>query len=73
MFQTSDHDLNSSFSSSSFFVDLSGKMFVFPKETNTAHVRLTPSREDFNKISICHRYTWWKRAGRAGSVPVPCV
>lgn len=61
IFQMSEPDLNSSFISSSFSVDLSGKMFVFPKETNTAHVRLTPSREDYSKITICHRYTWWKR------------
>lgn len=35
-------------------------MFVFPKETNTAYVKLTPSREDFGKVTVCHRYTWWK-------------
>ncbi|XP_003966210.3 serum amyloid P-component-like [Takifugu rubripes] len=35
--------------------DLSGKMFTFPQETNTAHVKLTPSREDFSTVTVCHR------------------
>ncbi|XP_070822894.1 C-reactive protein-like [Chaetodon trifascialis] len=35
--------------------DLSGKMFTFPQETNTAHVRLTASSQDFGAVTACHR------------------
>ncbi|XP_073480051.1 uncharacterized protein [Aquarana catesbeiana] len=36
--------------------DLEGKMFVFPKETNTAHVTLRPTiTEPLQKVSICLR------------------
>lgn len=35
--------------------DLSGKMFVFPQQTKTAHVRLTPSKTSFSSITVCHR------------------
>ncbi|XP_044063284.1 C-reactive protein-like [Siniperca chuatsi] len=35
--------------------DLSGKMFTFPLQTNTAHVRLETSREDFSTVTVCHR------------------
>ncbi|XP_073342266.1 serum amyloid P-component-like [Pagrus major] len=35
--------------------DLSGKMFTFPQETNTAHVRLTSSGQDYAALTVCHR------------------
>ncbi|XP_041798721.1 C-reactive protein-like [Chelmon rostratus] len=35
--------------------DLSGKMFTFPEETNTANVRLTTSRQDFSAATVCLR------------------
>ncbi|XP_036930110.1 C-reactive protein-like isoform X2 [Acanthopagrus latus] len=35
--------------------DLSGKMFTFPQETNTAHVRLTASRQDLRAVTVCFR------------------
>ncbi|XP_041797603.1 C-reactive protein-like [Chelmon rostratus] len=35
--------------------DLSGRMFTFPQETNTAHVRLTASSQDFRAVTACHR------------------
>ncbi|XP_041738076.1 C-reactive protein [Coregonus clupeaformis] len=36
--------------------DLSGKMFTFPKETNTAQVSLMTSRETFTAITVCLRF-----------------
>ncbi|KAM3871273.1 C-reactive protein-like [Diretmus argenteus] len=36
--------------------DLSGKMFTFPQETNTAHVRLNTSMEDFSAVTVCLRF-----------------
>ncbi|XP_073342294.1 C-reactive protein-like [Pagrus major] len=35
--------------------DLYGKMFTFPQETNTAHVRLIPSRQELKAVTICLR------------------
>ncbi|XP_034072445.1 C-reactive protein-like isoform X2 [Gymnodraco acuticeps] len=35
--------------------DLSGKMFTFPQETNTAYVKLTPKIVDFGAITVCLR------------------
>ncbi|XP_028985204.1 serum amyloid P-component-like isoform X1 [Betta splendens] len=35
--------------------DLSGKMFIFPQQTNKAHVRLTASKQDFSSVTVCHR------------------
>ncbi|XP_076593302.1 C-reactive protein-like [Chaetodon auriga] len=35
--------------------DLSGKMFTFPEETNTANVRLTASKQDFSAVTVCLR------------------
>ncbi|KAM9309823.1 C-reactive protein-like [Pholidichthys leucotaenia] len=35
--------------------DLSGKMFTFPQQTKTAHVKLIPSTQDFSKVTVCHR------------------
>lgn len=36
--------------------DLSGKMFTFPEGTNTAHVRLTTSTQDFSAVTVCLRF-----------------
>ncbi|XP_029927977.1 C-reactive protein-like [Myripristis murdjan] len=36
--------------------DLSGKMFVFPKETNTAHVKLLTTKTEFNAVTLCLRF-----------------
>ncbi|MED6275580.1 hypothetical protein CHARACLAT_027953, partial [Characodon lateralis] len=33
--------------------DLSNKMFTFPQETNTAHVRLTTSRQNLRAVTVC--------------------
>ncbi|XP_053182648.1 C-reactive protein-like [Scomber japonicus] len=35
--------------------DLTGKMFTFPQETNTAHVRLTTSRQVLSAVTVCFR------------------
>ncbi|XP_062278829.1 C-reactive protein-like [Scomber scombrus] len=35
--------------------DLSGKMFTFPQETNTAHIRLTTSRQVLSAVTVCLR------------------
>ncbi|XP_059180442.1 mucosal pentraxin-like [Centropristis striata] len=35
--------------------DLSGKMFTFPQQTNTAHVRLTTSRQGLKAVTVCLR------------------
>uniref|UniRef100_A0A8C6SD29 Pentraxin (PTX) domain-containing protein n=1 Tax=Neogobius melanostomus TaxID=47308 RepID=A0A8C6SD29_9GOBI len=35
--------------------DLSGKMFVFPQETNTAHVKLIPANVNLQSLTVCHR------------------
>ncbi|MED6272662.1 hypothetical protein CHARACLAT_032650, partial [Characodon lateralis] len=35
--------------------DLSGKMFTFPLETNTAHVKLKTTKQDFNAVTVCER------------------
>lgn len=40
-----------------FPTDLSGKMFTFPLETNTAHVRLNTAKQDFGAVTVCHRYS----------------
>uniref|UniRef100_A0A3Q1H655 Pentraxin family member n=1 Tax=Anabas testudineus TaxID=64144 RepID=A0A3Q1H655_ANATE len=39
-----------------FFLDLSGKMFTFPEVTNTAHVRITTSRQEFSAVTVCLRF-----------------
>ncbi|XP_070768798.1 C-reactive protein-like [Enoplosus armatus] len=36
-------------------LDLSGKMFTFPQQTNTAYVKLNTSRQDFSTVTVCHR------------------
>ncbi|XP_037640548.1 serum amyloid P-component-like [Sebastes umbrosus] len=35
--------------------DMSGKMFLFPQQTTTARVRLTPSKQDFSAVTVCTR------------------
>ncbi|XP_022621399.1 C-reactive protein-like [Seriola dumerili] len=35
--------------------DLSGKMFTFPQETNTACVKLNTSQQTFSAVTVCHR------------------
>ncbi|XP_056142174.1 serum amyloid P-component-like [Lampris incognitus] len=35
--------------------DLSGKMFIFPEETNTAQVKIETSTENFSAVTICLR------------------
>ncbi|XP_031156094.1 C-reactive protein-like [Sander lucioperca] len=35
--------------------DLSGKMFTFPQQTNSAHVRLTTSRQVLSAVTVCFR------------------
>lgn len=35
--------------------DLSGKVFIFPQETNTAHVKLVTSSENFKALTVCLR------------------
>ncbi|XP_077576607.1 serum amyloid P-component-like [Stigmatopora nigra] len=36
--------------------DLSGKVFVFPKETNKDHVKLLTSKTSFNALTVCLRF-----------------
>ncbi|XP_075905409.1 serum amyloid P-component-like [Nelusetta ayraudi] len=35
--------------------DLSGKMFTFPQESNTAYVKLTATIQEFRSLTLCHR------------------
>ncbi|KAL7393894.1 hypothetical protein ABVT39_017447 [Epinephelus coioides] len=35
--------------------DLSGKMFTFPQQTNTARVQITTPTNEFNAVTVCHR------------------
>ncbi|KAM4567774.1 female protein-like [Fundulus diaphanus] len=35
--------------------DLSGKMLIFPLETNTTHVKLETTKNDFNAVTVCQR------------------
>ncbi|XP_036931788.1 C-reactive protein-like [Acanthopagrus latus] len=35
--------------------DLSGKKFIFPQETSTAHVRLTTTKQDLRAVTVCLR------------------
>ncbi|XP_076153397.1 C-reactive protein-like [Alosa pseudoharengus] len=37
-------------------LDLSGKMFTFPKESNTARVKLQPSQNRFSSVTVCLRF-----------------
>ncbi|KAM4597645.1 serum amyloid P-component-like [Polymixia lowei] len=52
--------------------DLSGKMFTFPQETNTAHVKLITSMEDFRAVSVCFRsFTDLRRGHSLFSLATP--
>uniref|UniRef100_A0A3P8U0S6 Pentraxin family member n=1 Tax=Amphiprion percula TaxID=161767 RepID=A0A3P8U0S6_AMPPE len=54
--------------------DLSDKMFTFPQETNTSHVRLTTSRQNLGAVSVCLRFfTDLKRAYSLFSLAAPSV
>ncbi|XP_042345071.1 serum amyloid P-component-like [Plectropomus leopardus] len=35
--------------------DLSGKMFTFPLQSNTARVQMTTTKQEFDAVTICHR------------------
>ncbi|XP_029307005.1 LOW QUALITY PROTEIN: serum amyloid P-component-like, partial [Cottoperca gobio] len=35
--------------------DLTGKMFTFPRQTNTAHVKLITTIDTFRAATVCHR------------------
>ncbi|KAK7925844.1 hypothetical protein WMY93_008154 [Mugilogobius chulae] len=35
--------------------DMSREMFTFPQQTNTAHVKMSPSRTTFRALTVCHR------------------
>ncbi|CAB1312453.1 unnamed protein product [Coregonus sp. 'balchen'] len=52
--------------------DLSGKMFTFPKESNSDHVRLMPTVENYSSVTVCLRYfTDVKRAFSIFSMATP--
>ncbi|XP_008430936.2 C-reactive protein-like [Poecilia reticulata] len=52
--------------------NLSEKMFTFPQETNTAHVRLTTSRQNLPAVTVCFRFfTDLKRAHSLFSLALP--
>nr|WBR46165.1 C-reactive protein [Hexagrammos otakii] len=52
--------------------DLSGKMFTFPQETNTAHVRLDMSKQNLDAVTVCHRsFTDLKRGHALFSLATP--
>uniref|UniRef100_A0A096M948 Pentraxin family member n=2 Tax=Poecilia TaxID=8080 RepID=A0A096M948_POEFO len=54
--------------------NLQGKMFTFPEQTNTAHVRLTTSRQNFNAVTVCFRFfTDLSREYSLFSLAVPSV
>uniref|UniRef100_A0A8C8DLH6 Pentraxin (PTX) domain-containing protein n=1 Tax=Oryzias sinensis TaxID=183150 RepID=A0A8C8DLH6_9TELE len=51
---------------------LSGKVFTFPRETDTAHVRLNPIKQDYNAVTVCHRsFTDLKRDHTFFSLATP--
>ncbi|CAL1611220.1 unnamed protein product [Knipowitschia caucasica] len=52
--------------------DLSGKMFTFPQQSNTAHVRLSPPQTSFSALTVCHRsFTDLKRDHGLFSMSLP--
>ncbi|XP_030250268.1 serum amyloid P-component-like isoform X1 [Sparus aurata] len=54
--------------------DLYGKMFIFPQETNTAHVRLTTSRQELRNVTVCLRsFTDLRRGHPLFSLATPSV
>uniref|UniRef100_A0A668A4V2 Pentraxin family member n=1 Tax=Myripristis murdjan TaxID=586833 RepID=A0A668A4V2_9TELE len=54
------------------FKYLSGKMFTFPQQTSTAHVRLSTTRVDFRAVTVCLRsFTDLSRAYGLFSLATP--
>ncbi|KAM9352902.1 uncharacterized protein ABDE67_005291 [Symphorus nematophorus] len=54
--------------------DLSGKMFTFPQQTNTAHVRLTTSRQVLRAATVCLRsFTDLRRDHTPFSLATPSI
>ncbi|KAK6328884.1 hypothetical protein J4Q44_G00008620 [Coregonus suidteri] len=52
--------------------DLAGKMFTFPKESDSDHVRLMPTGENYSSVTVCLRYfTDVKRAFSIFSMATP--
>uniref|UniRef100_A0A8C8ER49 Pentraxin family member n=1 Tax=Oncorhynchus tshawytscha TaxID=74940 RepID=A0A8C8ER49_ONCTS len=52
--------------------DLSGKMFTFPKESDSDHVGLIPKEENYPSVTVCLRYfTDVKRAFSIFSMATP--
>ncbi|XP_075968734.1 C-reactive protein-like [Anarhichas minor] len=52
--------------------DLSGKMFIFPQLSSTAHVRLIASTQRFGALTVCHRsFTDFKRDHALFSLATP--
>ncbi|XP_032413912.1 serum amyloid P-component-like [Xiphophorus hellerii] len=52
--------------------DLSGKMFTFPLQTNTTHVKLKTTKQDFNAVTVCQRsFTDLQRTHVLFSLAVP--
>ncbi|XP_071325290.1 C-reactive protein-like isoform X1 [Trachinotus anak] len=49
-----------------------GKMFTFPQETNSAHVKLIAPQQTFNAVTVCHRsFTDLKRDHALFSLAIP--
>ncbi|XP_060937266.1 female protein-like [Limanda limanda] len=43
--------------------DLSGRMFTFPQQSNTAHVKLNVTQQELSVVTVCHRsFTDLKRS-----------
>ncbi|XP_074484787.1 serum amyloid P-component-like, partial [Sebastes fasciatus] len=60
--------------SCSLFLDLSGKMFTFPQQSNTSHVRLTTSTQVLRAVTVCLRsFTDLRRAHPLFSMATPSV
>uniref|UniRef100_UPI0037E8D751 C-reactive protein-like n=1 Tax=Semicossyphus pulcher TaxID=241346 RepID=UPI0037E8D751 len=36
--------------------DLTGKVFVFPRESSTDHIKLVTSKTEFNSVTVCLRF-----------------
>ncbi|XP_071772880.1 serum amyloid P-component-like [Centroberyx gerrardi] len=52
--------------------DLSGKMFTFPQQTDSAHVKLETPREEFSAVTVCLRsFTDLNRAHGLFSLATP--
>uniref|UniRef100_A0A8C6V138 Pentraxin family member n=1 Tax=Neogobius melanostomus TaxID=47308 RepID=A0A8C6V138_9GOBI len=51
---------------------MSGKMFIFPEATDTAHVKMTPAQDNFTAVTVCHRtFTDLKRSHSIFSLATP--